>query len=280
MWQFVCMLAALLCLGPSQAEEITLKKVGDDVILSPGQGSGSITSIIWRDGQNIAVQWDKSDSEITYYRDFKNRGNLTLISGVMTIRGLTRSDSKVYTSEINGTPSSSIRLVVMAPVPVPVVTASCNAERTSCNLTCEADVTGVENVTYKWKSDSVQLTSSFKDLRIDKEDSQSVQEFSCQLHNPVSDESSGRIANPFTTKPTSERKLNVNTGVAVFSCLLGAVLLLAFVHRWRAGMWFFQKASMPWEADFWRKQEKPSGDAAGSKESAACGEDHEQTPIN
>lgn len=50
------------------------KKVGDEVVLSPDMTSvtAPITSIMWKVGPNIAVQWEESDeSDITYFRHFK-----------------------------------------------------------------------------------------------------------------------------------------------------------------------------------------------------------------
>ncbi|XP_035006236.1 uncharacterized protein LOC118103420 isoform X2 [Hippoglossus stenolepis] len=264
MWQIVCALAALLALVSSQAELKLQKKVGDDVVLSPGSGSvtGSITKIIWKDGLNIAVQWEAADSDVTYYRHFKERGSLNTSSGAMTIRGLTQNDSKLYTPEINSVMATPTLLTVLAPVPVPTVTTSCNEEKSSCTLTCDGNVKDVKLVIYNWKSDDVQLTNSSKDHHVEKENSLSVKEFSCELENPVSRESSEPIANPFITDTTkAEWKLNINTGLIVFISLLGAVLLLVLVHRWKAGMWFFQKESMPWEADFWSKHERGSRDA-------------------
>ncbi|XP_019968069.2 carcinoembryonic antigen-related cell adhesion molecule 1-like [Paralichthys olivaceus] len=279
MWQTVSVVAALLCLVPSQAEKILHKRLGDDVVLSPGPATAPITSVMWRVGLHIAVQWADSDSEVTYYRHFKERGSLNTSNGEMTIRGLYRDDSEVYTPEINSIKATPTRLIVIAPVPVPTVTTSCNVEMSSCTLTCEGNVTGVESVTYKWKSDDVQVAVSSKDHHVEKENSQSVKEFSCELENPVSQKSSQRITNPFITDPTPERKLNISSGVTVFICLLLAVLLLTLVHRCRAGMWFFQKESMPWEADFWRKHKRPSIEAAGSNEAVAPGGDNEETAL-
>lgn len=45
------------------------KKVGDKVVLQPGTVPDTITSIMWKDGPNIAVQWNGMNIDL--YRHFK-----------------------------------------------------------------------------------------------------------------------------------------------------------------------------------------------------------------
>lgn len=47
----------------------SFKKVGDKVVLSPGSVSDPITSITWKHGPDIAVEWYGGD--IVPYRDFR-----------------------------------------------------------------------------------------------------------------------------------------------------------------------------------------------------------------
>ena len=186
------------------------------MVLSPGSVTGPIDNIMWRDGQNIAAQWRTDDSDVSYNRHFKGtltlggttvalwdfdctntvcfkeRGSLDTSSGALTIRALTRNDSKLYTVQINSTMATPTLLTVLgesqsrdvhqtrgqffishlffcsAPVPVPTVTASCNEEKSSCTLTCEGNIKDVELVVYNWKSDDLQLTDSSKDHLVEK----------------------------------------------------------------------------------------------------------------
>lgn len=276
----VASIAGWLCvfLAVVSADSVTTlyKKVGDEVVLEPGTTSVTITSILWKDGPNIAVHWDGTETD--RYRQFEERGSLNTSSGAMTITGLTRNDSGLYTPEINSVVQSPILLIVISPVPKPTVSESCDDEKTSCTLTCDGDTTDAGPVTYRWKSgDSV--TALSQEQHITKDDSSSISEFVCELENPVSQESSQPVHNPLIT--AAEGKLNISTGVTVFICLLIAVVLLVVVHRCKAGMWFFQKASMPWEVDFWRKQERPPRDAAESNGTTAqeMGQTDEETPM-
>lgn len=273
-------LCFLLGAVSAQSESPVYRKVGDPVVLKPGSVPDTITSILWKHGDNIAIQWDHSDPEIIYYRQFKVRSSLNISSGEMTIRELTHNDSGLYKPEINGGSDSSLfpatRLTVISPVPVPQVTESCNDQKTSCTFTCESTAgTDAEPVTYEWKSDGKVIASS-KELHVTKENNSSM--FTCEMKNPVSESSSDPIPNPFNNNNTSSPK--TYTGLTVFICLLLFVLLLFVIHRWKAGMWFFQKASMPWEADFWTKQERRSSyDANGTTDHKENKRTEEETPM-
>lgn len=278
-------LLGLLCVlqvAVSTASENRLyKKVGDEVVLKPDAAFTTITSIMWKDGPNIAIQWDGED--IVYYRQFRERGKLNISSGELTITGLTRNDTGLYTPEINNKVYSSVDLIVISPVPTPTLSESCDKEKTTCTLTCNGDTAGAEPVAYNWKFDDSLRTTSSKTYTITKENSLSIKEFSCELQNQVSKESSEMLPNPLISTPSdTEGGLKINTGLTVFICLLTAIMLLSLIHRWKAGMWFFQKGSMPWEADFWRK-ERQRTDAADSNGTAAFQRktqtDDEETPM-
>uniref|UniRef100_A0A3B4WQJ5 Ig-like domain-containing protein n=1 Tax=Seriola lalandi dorsalis TaxID=1841481 RepID=A0A3B4WQJ5_SERLL len=245
MWPTVClkmltMSCLFLAVVSTQSEIILFMKEGDEVVLKPNSSVNKpITSIVWKDGSNLAIQWDQSDPDITYFRHFKERCSLNTSSGEVTITGVTRDYDAVYTPNINEVQGTQIVLRVISPVPVPTVTESCNDKMTSCTFTCDGNITGVEEVTYKWKSDDTILAISSKEHKVEKEKSQTMKEFSCEMHNPVSQESSKPIPNPFIETP--QRVLNINSGLIVFICLLTAVIMLALLHRCKAGMWFFQK---------------------------------------
>ncbi|TDG96307.1 hypothetical protein EPR50_G00238700 [Perca flavescens] len=242
-------LCVVLAVVSADSETPLYKKVGDDVVLKPGTTSGIIANIMWKHGLDIAIQWDGTEFE--YYRQFKVRSRLNTTNGEMTIMGLTKNDSGLYTPEINALAKNAIRLVVISPVPKPTVSKlgkSCGDEETSCILTCEGNTTGAEPVTYRWKSDN-NVTGSSKEQVINKDNSWEIKEFRCELENPVSQMSSDPFSNPFIKKRLNppEGEPNISKGLIVFMALLFIVLLLVGVHRCKAGMWFFQKESMPWQ---------------------------------
>ncbi|XP_036947647.1 carcinoembryonic antigen-related cell adhesion molecule 7-like [Acanthopagrus latus] len=277
---WACVLLAVVSADP---EKTLYKKVGDEVVLRPDAASvtGPITSITWKEGPNLAMQWDGTD--IDKYRHFKERGSLNISNGAMMITGLTRGDSELYTVEINGGGAGSTRLTVISPVPTPSVTKSCDDE-TSCVLTCDGNTTGTDPFTYTWHLGAIVSNDASKEQRITKDNHSSVEEFSCMLKNPVSEERSQPITNPFITPPETPAagNLKITTALTVFICLLAPVLVLVLIHRWKAGMWFFQEESMPWEAGFWSRQERPPREAAESNGTTARrekGEAEEETPM-
>ncbi|XP_026218847.1 uncharacterized protein LOC113163990 [Anabas testudineus] len=256
----------LLAAVPALCENIIYKKIGDEVVLEPGSVSEPIKSLTWKVDVNLAMMWD--GKEVDSFRQFKERGSLNTTTGQMTITGLTPSDSGTYTAESKEIKNEPVRLIVISAVPVPSVNLSCNDEKTSCTLTCDGNTTDAGEVKYAWKSDDSIIANLLdKTHHITKDSSNGTETFSCEMKNPVSEESSMPFPNPlFTNEPkTKEGVFHPKTiaGLIVFFSLLVSVLLLAAVHRCKTGMWFYQKESMPWEADFWRKKErKPKNTAA------------------
>ncbi|XP_069020282.1 lymphocyte function-associated antigen 3-like [Embiotoca jacksoni] len=269
-------LVVILAAGTEKAVNTVYGKLGDEVDLVPASETGIITSITWKDNPNIAILWDGTD--MTKYRHFKVRGRLNTSNGVMTITALTHHDNKMYTPEINNVVGTPIRLIVISPVPSPSVIASCDKEKITCNLTCAANTSGAEPVTYRWGSDDKEMSvSSDNWLVIVKENDSNMTEVSCELQNPISQESSEHIANPLiSTTPAVVGDLKIYSGLIVFICLLSAVLLLVVFHRFKAGMWFFEKASMPWQPGFWKKDERQPTESNGAAGPSHKGQQEEE----
>lgn len=279
MWPALCLtiLAGLSCFLPDVVSAQTRKlyrKEGDQVVLKPDvELTPPITKIVWKEGKNLAAQWDSFDNETSYFRHFNGNANLNLSSGEMTITRLTKEFSAVYTPEVTDKGSVSdkkgslIDLRIISPVPVPTVAEHCDEEMTTCTFTCEGEIKGVEEVAYKWKKDDTELQSSSRTLTVKKNDSMGITEFSCELSNPVSRNTSEPLPNPFLKTPDPEPKkggININMGVTVLISLVAAVVVLALVHRYKAGEWFYEKESLPFEADFWRKEQRQRNNAAES----------------
>ncbi|KAL6115310.1 cd58 [Pungitius sinensis] len=285
---FMCALLAAVCAG----SEITVyRKPGDEVVLKPGVALVP-SSIQWKQGDHLVAVWDGEETEL--YRQFQGRGSLNTSNGEMTITGLTRNESGLYKSEISGLIGSTIHLIVIPPVPKPTVSQRCDSERTSCTLSCDGDAADAAPVNYTWTPGE----AASKELRLTKEGSSGVREFRCELRNPVSREISDPKQNPFSTAPggggggggagagaggggaAGGGGPNFSTGAVVFGGLLVPVLLLLAAHRCLTGMWFFQKTSMPWEPNFWRKHERPHESASNGTAVQENGHSDEETPLS
>ncbi|XP_068165248.1 carcinoembryonic antigen-related cell adhesion molecule 1-like [Antennarius striatus] len=235
------------------------KKVGDEVVLKvPSSVTGKIGSIEWTHGTDIAVSWGGAGQEVESFRQFRERGSLNTTVGALTLIGLTLEDAGLYTPEVNNIYKDPIRLFVISPVSTPTLSESCDSEMTVCVLTCNGATTDAGPITYKWRFGDQELPFSAKQESISMEDYLNTGEFSCELVNPVSSAISVPILNPFVSRTQSapSGSGNISVGITCLACLLGAVLLVVLFHRWKAGMWFFQKESMPWEAGFWSNSER------------------------
>ncbi|XP_047432871.1 CD48 antigen-like isoform X2 [Mugil cephalus] len=235
-------------LSTGQANAVEYKKVGDEVVLSPGSEASPISSITWKHNSNLAAEW--YGGEVEFYRDFKGRCKLNTATGELIIPNLTLKDSGSYKVEINNRVLKPTEIKVISGVSKPTVSENCDAEKTHCVLTCEGITTDSEPVTYTWWSGDV-VKSETKQLIITKDDTEPS--FTCELANPVSSERSREVTNPFTSS-TSNTENNSNGLYRLFLSLgldpglglglgLGLVLVLVlaiavvgfFIYRRRTG---------------------------------------------
>lgn len=217
----------LLSVGLVLSDKDSFKKVGDKVVLSPGSVSDPITSITWKHGPDIAVEWYGGD--IVPYRDFRGRCEVSTSTGALTLSNVTVKDSGIYTAEINNRVMSPTKITVLSAVPKPTVSKSCNPEMTICTLTCEASITDdTKPVTYSWMTGDRQTAQpSSNQLTIAKNDTGSVEKsISCQLENPVSSERSDNIIISFASGDSLHWIIPVVVVAVIAAALLGAGIVL------------------------------------------------------
>ncbi|XP_076736531.1 uncharacterized protein LOC143415066 isoform X1 [Maylandia zebra] len=211
------------------AASVTYEKLGGEALLKPGTVSGTITSITWKHGPDIAVEW--YGKETFMYREFKDRCKLDFNTGALTLSNLTVKDSGIYTAEINNKVMSPTEITVISAVPKPAVSTQCNSEETRCTFTCEANVTVAEPVTYSWMVDDEKIDESSRSLEKEKDDPEMVgKPISCQLKNPVSSERSDDVI-PFTNSIWSGVIIGVIVGIVIVIVIIVVVVLL--IRRWR-----------------------------------------------
>ncbi|XP_065808258.1 papilin isoform X15 [Labrus bergylta] len=212
---------------PVNALETVYGAEGGDIVLMPPLQSPSppITSIQWKHGEDIVAEWYEVYGTETYcLTKFKGRCKLNLLTGALTITGLTKTDSGICKPEINNKYLDSTHLIVISRVPKPSVSKSCNTEMTACNLTCEGNTIESESVDCKWLLDDAEGPSG-KVLTITKE--MKEQSYRCVFVNPVGNKTSDIMTNPLL-------KENVNlvswlTAAAAAVGVLGLIGLTAYL---------------------------------------------------
>ncbi|XP_071186103.1 CD48 antigen-like isoform X6 [Salvelinus alpinus] len=211
-----------------------LYKVGGELVLKPDKSTvpHSITSILWKHGKNKVAEWDNGFGGLDIYGAFKERTTLDQTTGELRISGLMKTDSGVYSVEFNSKLlDKTYKLSVIKAVPKPTITFSCNANKTSCTLTCEGDTTDAEPVTYSWKVGEGAWEVIGKQLIVSQSDtgkSTNSYKYICKLKNDVRGE--GEVSEPvgqvFGSEP-SEIDVGVVVGVVVTIVALVAIVITA-----------------------------------------------------
>ncbi|XP_071186108.1 SLAM family member 7-like [Salvelinus alpinus] len=178
-------------------------QVGGELVLTPNTSTvpHSITSILWKHGRNKVAEWDKDFGGLDIYGAFKERTTLDQTTGELRISGLMKTDSGVYSVEFNSKQlDKTYKLSVIKAVPKPTITSSCNANKTSCTLTCEGNTTDAEPVTYSWKVGEGAWKVLDKQMNVSKSDSgksANGYKYTCKLNNTVSEEVSEPVGEVF-----------------------------------------------------------------------------------
>ncbi|XP_008396012.1 uncharacterized protein LOC103457555 [Poecilia reticulata] len=182
----------LLYFMQNSCARLILAKLGDSVVLHPGQTFDSISAIIWKHNMNIIVE--SSGTNTTYFRSFIGRCSLDKTTGSLIIKSLTVRDTGHYNAEIDSKILDVIELWVIKPVPKPTVFLECNKEKTLCDLTCKANITShFGPVRYRWEAGKNVLSRKMK-LSLTKENRE--HSYVCLLLNPFSNSSSDEVPNP------------------------------------------------------------------------------------
>ncbi|XP_028280375.1 uncharacterized protein LOC114447987 isoform X2 [Parambassis ranga] len=192
--QFSSSLALSLLVFVTCSEAALTVKVGDQVVLKPDPvPAGDIKDITWKHNEDIVLDWDKG-AGITYYRHFKGRCELNTKTAELKILSLTLEDSGSYKAEVNSVVQSPTELLVLASVPKPTVSETCDPQEDYCTLSCDGNTTGTGPVTYTWMSGGTEVSST-KDYILTKDAKEPS--FHCVLNNTVSSQSSEKFHNRF-----------------------------------------------------------------------------------
>ncbi|XP_045555009.1 uncharacterized protein [Salmo salar] len=231
LWFWICLARTVV-----SGEDLILK-VGGELVLTPDKSTvpDSITSILWKHGNNKVAEWDNDFGGLDIYAAFKERTILDQTTGELRISGLMKTDSGVYSVEFNSKLlDKTYTLSVIKAAPKPTITSSCNANQTSCTLTCEGNTTDAEPVTYSWKVGEGVWEVGGKQLIVFKSDtgnSTNSYKYICKLNNSVSGE--GEVSEPVGEVFVSEPSIRDFVGVVVTAIVAFVFIVITGMLVWK-----------------------------------------------
>ncbi|XP_071015846.1 SLAM family member 7-like isoform X2 [Oncorhynchus clarkii lewisi] len=232
-----------ICLAQKVVSGDLYHEVGGKLVLTPDKSSVTdpITSILWKHGKNKVAEWDKDFGGLDIYADFKERTTLDNTTGELKISGLMKTDSGVYSVEFNSKLlDKTYKLSVIKAVPKPKITSSCNANQTSCTLTCEGDTTDAEPVTYRWKVAEGAWEVGVKQFNVFKSDtgqSNNGYKYICKLNNTVSGKVSEPVGEVFGPEPSNTSTIVVGVVILVLAAVVTGLLVWKKKTRYPHNTW-------------------------------------------
>ncbi|XP_071186080.1 cell adhesion molecule CEACAM5-like isoform X2 [Salvelinus alpinus] len=227
------------------SKEDLYHQVEGELVLTPDKSTvpDSITSIVWKHGKDKVAEWDKDFGGLDIYEAFKERTTLNQTTGELRISGLMKTDSGVYSVEFNSKLlDKTYKLSVIKAVPKPTITSSCNANKTSCTLTCEGNTTDAEPVTYSWKVGERASDVVDKQMIVSKSDSGKLAngyKYTCKLNNTVSEEVSEPVGEVFgpeaVPKPTITSSCNPDKTSCTLICEGDTTDAEPVTYSWKVG---------------------------------------------
>uniref|UniRef100_A0A8C7NKC3 Ig-like domain-containing protein n=1 Tax=Oncorhynchus mykiss TaxID=8022 RepID=A0A8C7NKC3_ONCMY len=234
-----------ICLAQKLVSGDLYHEVGGKLVLTPDKSTVTdpITSILWKHGKNKVAEWDKDFGGLDIYAAFKERTTLDQTTGELKISGLMKTDSGVYSVEFNSKLlDKTYTLSVIKAVPKPKITSSCNANQTSCTLTCEGDTTDAEPVTYRWKVAEGAWEVGVKQFNVFKSDtgqSNNGYKYICKLNNAVIGE--GKVSEPvgevFGPEPSNTSTIVVGVVILALAAVVTGLLVWKKKTRYPHNTW-------------------------------------------
>ncbi|XP_028847946.1 CD48 antigen-like isoform X2 [Denticeps clupeoides] len=163
---------------PAEIVKNVLK--GESVTFTGVSYVGNITSMLWKWETSKVAEWEKEDTEPTYYRKFTNRSSLDMKTWTLTLQNLESEFNGLYSLEIDQETRKTFQLTVYESVSKPNIDKKCDS--VNCTLTCK----GVQsdNISYSWKDNKGNRLSG-NVWRVTKSTDLDVV-YTCNVSNPVS----------------------------------------------------------------------------------------------
>ncbi|XP_064167002.1 uncharacterized protein LOC135240899 [Anguilla rostrata] len=196
-------------------------KKGGEITLSPGSLSASLTRIVWKHGDDKAIEWEGGQTDA--YRQFRNSTTVNEKTGEMRITKLNSTFNGVYSSDVNGIQATKRwTLTVLDPVSKPRIVENCN--ESTCVLSCKNDAT--VKVQCAWRKGEEELLQSDGTLKLEKTDDKVGKAYICNCSNPVSFALSDPVV-PFRPVPP----VGLILGLLFLIIIIIAIGVIAFKKR-------------------------------------------------
>ncbi|XP_064175947.1 uncharacterized protein LOC135246413 isoform X5 [Anguilla rostrata] len=156
-------------------------KKGGEITLSPGSLSGPLERIVWKHGDDKAIEWEAGQT--VAYRQFRGSTTLDAKTGEMTITKLDSRFIGLYSSDVNGVQATKRwTLTLLDPVSKPIIVKNCTESK--CELSCKNEAT--VKVQCAWRNGEEELRQSDGTLKLEKTDDKVGKAYICNCSNPVS----------------------------------------------------------------------------------------------
>ncbi|XP_035248770.1 uncharacterized protein LOC118213757 isoform X5 [Anguilla anguilla] len=216
-------------------------KKGGEITLSPGSLSGPLERIVWKHGDDKAIEWEAGQT--VAYRQFKGSTTLDAKTGEMTITKLDSRFIGLYSSDVNGVQATKRwTLTLLDPVSKPIIVKNCN--ESTCVLTCKSNATF--KVQYAWRKGEEELQKYDRTLELEKTDDTVGKAYICNFSNPVSFAESDQVV-PFPPDPVSKPIIvleNCTESMCVLTCKSNTTFKVQYA--WRKGEEELQKYDRTW----------------------------------
>uniref|UniRef100_A0A3Q1F4R2 Ig-like domain-containing protein n=1 Tax=Acanthochromis polyacanthus TaxID=80966 RepID=A0A3Q1F4R2_9TELE len=217
----------------------TLKylEVGGKLVLKP-KPSDTIRSITWKFKDGIVGEFNKETLPLEYSPVYKDRAKVDTTTGELEISNMTKTDSGLYTVEINDRIQDGgydVRVIKQVPEPRAIMRPlTCTQSSESCSLSCGGDITEAGPVTFYFKKGDGGWEKGDQTITImNNNDTHAVETFSCRMENPLGQKDSEPVDNPFYVKSNPGLIVGIVLGVLAVVGVIGGVIVGLFLKKQR-----------------------------------------------
>ncbi|XP_056291136.1 uncharacterized protein LOC130206903 [Pseudoliparis swirei] len=197
-----------------------------------------IQNILWKFNGNLLAERVQNKAPLELFGTFIGRTDLSIADARLVVRNMSKADTGAYSVEINSkvhAQSYDAKWIKVLRQPEVVMRPlTCSPVSESCTLSCEADTTEAGPVTHSWKMGVNQLKVSTKDMQINKTDHVNDETITCLISNPLGEQVSAPINNPFYVAPTNNTP-GIVVPILLVLCVVVVVVVVLVLWKRKLG---------------------------------------------